>query len=355
MSKKRRVYIANTGGTIGMRPGPQGYAPAPGFLGQQLGQMAAFESDQMPEVEVGELEPLLDSAYMQPADWQRIAADIHAHYEDFDGFVVVHGTDTMAYTASALPFMLKNLAKPVILTGSQIPLCELRSDARGNLITALTIASELDIPEVCIYLDGLLLRGCRSTKVDAASFDAFESPNFPPLGRAGVGIEVDRRLLLPPPAPGSRLQLRSVANPTVGILRLFPGITAAWVRNSLAPPLRGLVLETYGVGNGPARDRNFLHALEEAIGRGVIIVATSQCLRGRVRLGDYEAGSGMQQVGVISGQDMTTEAALAKLYHLLSLELDASEVRRRLASNLRGELRGPLAVEDADRDPTLVM
>ncbi|MCB9175539.1 MAG: asparaginase [Caldilineae bacterium] len=345
MQRRPRVYIANTGGTIGMRPGLSGYEPSPGYLAEQLAELAALRAEHMPDFEVGEQAPLLDSAYMRPADWLRIARDIEANYDRFDGFVVVHGTDTMAYTASALPFLLQNLSKPVILTGSQIPLCEARSDARNNLITAIGLAAEHPIPEVCIYFDGRLLRGCRASKVDASSFEAFDSPNYPPLGRVGVTVEVYWDRILAPPPLGSRLTLQSVATPMVGTLRLFPGITAEWVRNSLRPPLQGLVLETYGVGNGPTDDAAFLAALREATARGVVIVAVSQCGHGRVRLGDYASGSGLVRAGVISGVDMTTEAALAKLYHLLSLEMGIDDVRRLMQRSLRGELSGELSAD----------
>lgn len=338
MPGRRRVFICNTGGTIGMRQTPVGYAPAPGYLAEQLAQLAALRSPGMPEFEVGELEPLLDSAFMTPADWLRIAREIEARYQDFDGFVIVHGTDTMAYTASALPFMLQNLAKPVILTGSQIPLCEVRNDARGNLITALRIAAEEPIPEVCIYFDGRLLRGCRSVKVDAGSFRAFESPNYPALGLAGVAIRIHWDLILPPPPPGASLRLQAVGAPQVGTLRLFPGITASSVENALRAPLAGLVLEAYGVGNGPCQIPGLLDAIASASARGVVVVATSQCLRGRVDLSAYDAGSGLARAGVIPGNDMTTEAALAKLYHLFSQALDPARVRQLMQENLRGEL-----------------
>src|ERR1041385_5485815 len=190
-SVRKRVYIAYTGGTIGMQPSAEGYAPAPGFLQQQMALMPEVQSESMPDYDIREYSPLLDSANMLPADWLRIAQDIAAHYDAYDGFLVLHGTDTMAYTSSALPFMLNGLRKPVIVTGSQIPLCEVRNDARDNIITALMIASQFPIPEVCLYFHNRLLRGCRAVKVDADGLLAFDSPNYPPLGIAGVDIVID--------------------------------------------------------------------------------------------------------------------------------------------------------------------
>ena len=187
----KRLYIAYTGGTIGMSRTPDGYAPAPGFLAAQMAAMPELADPRMPGYDIHEYDPLLDSSNMRPADWVRIGQDIVAHYDAYDGFLVLHGTDTMAYTASALPFFLQGLRKPVIVTGSQIPLCEIRNDARANLITSMLIAAEYPLPEVCLYFGGKLLRGCRSVKVDADGLEAFDSPKYPPLGVAGVEIQID--------------------------------------------------------------------------------------------------------------------------------------------------------------------
>lgn len=335
---KKRVYIIYTGGTIGMRPTPEGYAPAPGYLAEQIMAMPELSSDLMPEVEIQEYDPLLDSANMTPDDWHKIAQDIGAHYNEFDGFIILHGTDTMAYTASALPFMLQNLGKPVVLTGSQIPLCEVRNDARSNIITALTIAANFSIPEVCLCFGNQLMRGCRSVKVSADGLDAFASPNLTALGAIGVDIRINRELILPPPPAGSVLHVNELKQVSVGALPLWPGIRPEIVHNFLQPPLKGLILRAYGVGNGPTNNQEFLVALKEAADRGVVIVDCTQCLRGSVHLGDYATGYALAKAGVISGFDMTAEAALAKLSYLLSQDLPVEEVKRQMQVNLRGEL-----------------
>src|SRR5947208_2599404 len=191
LMRRKRVYVAYTGGTIGMKRTRKGYEPKTGYLQQQMEAIPELRHSSMPSVTVHEYEPLLDSSNMTPRQWLEIARDIATHYDEYDGFVVVHGTDTMAYTASALPFLLGGLAKPVVITGSQIPLCEIRNDARENLITSLMIASSCAIPEVCLYFGGKLLRGCRAVKVSADGFAAFDSPNHPPLGTVGIDIEID--------------------------------------------------------------------------------------------------------------------------------------------------------------------
>jgi L-asparaginase len=330
-----RVHILYTGGTIGMRAQGGVYRPAPGYLQEQLAGMAELSRPEMPEVSLEELSPLLDSADMRPRDWQRIAEAVAARYDAAEGFVVIHGTDTMAYTASALSFMLGNLGKPVILTGSQIPLAEVRSDARENLIAALLLAA-MPIPEVCLYLSGVLLRGNRSTKVSSSGLDAFASPNFPPLGVVGVDIALEWGRLLPPPAAPLRVQALGPAQ--VAALRLFPGITADILRNFLLEPIQGLVLETYGAGNAPAGDPDLLAVLRRATERGVVIVNCTQCLHGRVEMGDYATGRALREVGVVSGADMTAEAALAKLLYLFSQDLPPDEVARQVQRDLRGEL-----------------
>lgn len=335
---RKRVYVAYTGGTIGMKRTADGYVPEPGYLQQQMGTMPELLHESMPEYVIHEYAPLLDSSNMTPREWVEIARDLARNYEQYDGFIVLHGTDTMAYTASALPFMFDGLRKPVVITGSQIPLCEIRNDARENLITSLLIASTFVVPEVCLYFGGKLLRGCRSTKVSADGFAAFDSPNFPPLGAAGIEIEVNWALVRQAGDDASLSVHDPKTSPVVSAMRLFPGISPELVRNVLRPPLQGLVLEAYGVGNGPDQDHEFLSALQEATARGVVIVDCTQCLEGTVNLGEYAAGSAIARTGVISGHDMTAEAALAKLYCLFSGGLGADEVREAMQRDLRGEM-----------------
>lgn len=359
---KKRVFVAYTGGTIGMRRSRDGYAPAPGYLQEQMQAMPELWQPSMPEFVVQEFEPLLDSSNMTPTNWLMVAQAISASYAEFDGFVVLHGTDTMAYTASALPFLLPGLAKPVVVTGSQIPLCEVRNDARQNLISSLILAAGGAIPEVSLCFGAYVFRGCRSVKVYSDGLDAFASPNYPPLAEIGIEIAVYRERIRPSVAActvspdfenqNTPLRLPSLNLQPVSDLRLFPGISAEVVRNMLRPPLRGLILETYGAGNAPDNDPAFLDALCYASDRGVVIVNCTQCLRGSVHLGAYETGSALAKAGVISGHDMTKEAALAKLIYLLGYGLPVDEVKRQMELDWYGELSPLRSSESA---PSLVL
>lgn len=328
------VLLLHTGGTLGMRRGSRGYAPEPGHLEAQLARMSDLNHPDLPSYRLVEHEPLLDSSDMRPADWQRLADLLVEHQEGVDGFVVLHGTDTMAYTASALAFLLEGLDRPVVLTGSQVPLSEARTDARENLITSLLLAARTDLAEVVVHAGNRLLRGVRATKLSATGFEAFDSPNEAPLATIGVRIALDAERLRPGgPGPLRAARLRDAH---VLALRLFPGIGAETLRNVLREPVEGMVLETYGAGNGP-QDEELLQVLADAHARGVVIVNVSQCLRGRVRMGDYATGSALARAGLVSAGDMTAEAALTKLLYLLSTEPDPAAVRRRMQENLRGE------------------
>ena len=338
MKDAKSVFIAYTGGTIGMQQTADGYAPAPDYLREVLAGLPEFRSDQVPRYEIRSFEPLIDSANIAPEQWLSIARGIEEHYDDHDGFVVLHGTDTMAYTASALSFLLENLSKPVIVTGAQIPFAEVRNDARDNLLASLMIAGRHEIPEVGLYFGTRLFRGNRTRKVSAEGLDAFDSGNYPPLGKVGVEIEIDRSRLLPSPPPGEGLRIQPIGNPHIAAVRLFPGITGETVRNFLRDPLKGMVLEAYGVGNGPSKNRDFLAALEEAHERGVVIVDCTQCHRGAVHLETYATGRALARAGVISGYDLTAEAALTKLYYLFGKGLPPEEVRRQMQTPLRGEM-----------------
>jgi len=340
MSERKKIYIAYTGGTIGMRQSEAGYRPAPGFLEEQMEGMPELRRPEMPEFEVGEYPRLLDSASMTPEVWAEIGRDLIGRYDDYDGFLVLHGTDTMAYSAAALSFMFENLAKPILFTGSQIPLLEVRNDARGNLITSLLIAARYPVPEVCLYFGHHLLRGNRATKVHATGFHAFESPNYPPLGRAGVKIEIARHLSRP--QPEGEVSFRPIDEPPIVNVRLFPGLTAETLAQLLSPPTRGAVLHTYGIGNASDRG-DFLEAIRAATERGVVVVNCSQCLHGAVDMDGYATGKGLARAGVTGGYDMTPEAATCKLAYLLSLDDDPETVRRRMGEDLRGELTLPAA------------
>ncbi len=340
MARRKSVYIAYTGGTIGMRPSARGYVPAAGFLEQQMADLPVLASAEMPRYRIGEYRPLLDSSNMSPADWVKLGRDILGRYDRYDGFIVLHGTDTMAYSASALSFMFRDLGKPIVFTGSQIPLCEVRTDARENLITSLLIAAGEPIPEVCLFGGYRLLRGNRATKVSAERFLAFDSPNYPPLGEAGVELQIHRQRLLP--KPEGPVGFDEVGNAHVAAVRIFPGITPETLESFLRPPLEGAVLHTYGVGNAPDRPE-LIAVLERASERGVVLVNCTQCLEGAVHMDAYPTGHALAAAGVVSGHDMTPEAALTKLYYLLSLGLGPDEVRRRMQQSQRGELTLPEA------------
>ncbi len=336
-AKHNRVLIVYTGGTIGMVQDENGslhpfaldriYDAVPQLRG------CCYDIDSVT------LDHIIDSSNMTPSLWVDIANIIEREYDRYDGFVVLHGTDTMAYTASALSFMFKNLAKPVVLTGSQLPLGMLRSDGRENIICALEIASarEAVIPEVCIFFENHLYRGNRSTKLNAENFDAFGSYNYPSLAKVGINIRFKEHLFLP--MPEGRLVVRKQFDTRVAVLKLFPGIGPDVVNAVLhAPNLQGVVIETYGSGNAPT-DEWFISALEEAISRGIIVLNVTQCKGGAVKMRQYAASCDMDRIGVIGGGDITIEAAVTKMMYLLgSFPNDKRHVSERLGVSLRGEL-----------------
>uniref|UniRef100_A0A8C8C3C6 asparaginase n=1 Tax=Oncorhynchus tshawytscha TaxID=74940 RepID=A0A8C8C3C6_ONCTS len=289
-----------------------------------------------------EYSPLLDSCNMTTDDWATIGKDIEKHYEKYDGFVILHGTDTMAYTASALSFMCEHLGKPVILTGSQVPIYEMRNDGRDNLLGALLIAGQFVIPEVCLYFHHKLYRGNRVTKVDSGSFNAFNSPNLAPLAIAEVDIKINWDTVWRVNTT-SQFRVSTQMNRNVGLLRLFPGITAMTVKSFLQAPMEGIVLETYGSGNAPDNCADLLEEFRNATERGVIMVNCTQCLRGSVTT-SYATGKALSDAGLVAGCDMTPEAALCKLSYVLARTDLSIEAKRKV-----GELE---AVRDA-LTPTL--
>lgn len=338
---KASVLLIYTGGTIGMLADPRTGALRPMDLAHLEEQVPELERIGV-DMEAIAFEKPIDSSDMRPADWVRIASIIGGHYTRFDGFVVLHGSDTMAYTASALSFLLEGLGKPVILTGSQLPIGTIRTDAKENLITAIEIAAAKDeqgralVPEVAVYFEYRLLRGNRTVKVHAERFEAFRSPNWPVLAEAGVHIRYDRPAILP--ARKGPLTVHSAVDDRVAILRLFPGIRAEWVRHALAlPGLRAAVLTTFGSGNGPT-DPEFIGALREARGRGILLLNVTQCVGGRVEQGKYATSQAFQEMGIVPGADLTVEAAVTKLMFLLGRHADNASVARDLTIPLAGEL-----------------
>lgn len=333
---RKHIYIANTGGTIGMQKSEHGYVPIAGFMEKQLAGMPEFHREEMPNYTIHEYDPLIDSSDMSPNDWQIIADDIKENYEKYDGFVILHGTDTMAFTASALSFMFKNLAKPVIVTGSQIPLAELRSDGQANLLNALHIAANYPINEVTLFFNNQLLRGNRSTKSHADGFSAFTSPNIPPLLEAGINIQVSSNIVVGQ-KPEGIFKVQEITPQPIGVITMYPGISPEVIRNTLRQPVKAMILLTFGVGNAPQNLALLAH-LKEASERGVIVVNLTQCLTGKVNMGGYATGCALAESGVISGYDMTPEAALAKLHYLLSQKLTYNEIKKQMQIVLRGEM-----------------
>lgn len=332
---KRKILIIYAGGTIGMQASENGYVPVAGFE-QQLREQLAGHAGQLPGFDVLELAQLIDSANLQPHHWTELAGVIQQYWSLYDGFILLHGTDTMAYTASMLSFIFQGMDKPVIVTGSQIPLSELRNDARDNLLTSLMFAGGYDIPEVCICFNGRLLRGNRSCKVKTTGLDAFDSPNAGWLGQVGINIELYSGRLL---QAGKADFAIPVFNPdAVVVLPVYPGVPARIVRDLLShKEVKGVVLHTYGAGNPPDANSELMAELEDAVKRGVIIVNVTQCLQGPVIQGAYATGATLNRIGVVPGSDLTLEAAFTKLHYLLATQ-SPERAREMMSRNMCGEM-----------------
>ncbi|MEZ3519203.1 MAG: asparaginase [Muribaculaceae bacterium] len=337
-----RILIIYTGGTIGMIENAETRALEPFNFDHLIENVPKIKLLDI-EIESVEFSNPIDSSSMNPLHWQSIAKVIEDNYTKFDGFVVLHGTDTMAYTASALSFMLENLDKPVIITGSQLPIGDVRTDGEENLITALQVASARDtdgsamVREVAILFEDFLWRGNRSTKHSSDNFCAFSSNNFPALASFGLGIHFNRDVLRRH-KPEGKLKVHYKFDTNVMVMDLFPGIQENVVRHMFnTPGIRGIVLKSFGSGNGPS-DPWFISALSEAISRGIVIINISQCSNGSVMPGLYSAGLGISQAGVISGHDLTAEASITKLMHLLGTEESAERVVELMSRSLCGEM-----------------
>lgn len=335
-SSNEKVLIINTGGTIGMKLTENGYAPVKDYLFDKIKQIDDFRNGKLPDWDYIEFDTLLDSSSISVPEWNEIASTIYEKYDDYAGFVILHGTDTMSYTASALSFMLEGLGKPVVLTGAQIPLDELRSDGKDNLVTSVIIASQKVVNEVCLCFGTKLLRGNRSTKISADNLVAFDSPNYPHLADIGIDIKYNYDALKKPSA--TRRSLCKFSHFPIGVLKIFPGMQFGLFENILTDTLSAVVIETFGTGNIPLNGNELLPTLKKAFEANTIVTVCSQCLSGTVSLGAYQTSSPLKKAGAVSGKDMTTESAVAKLYYLFSRGYDTETIKKLMEENLVGEL-----------------
>ncbi|MFY0631790.1 MAG: asparaginase [Flavobacteriaceae bacterium] len=341
MANKRKILLIYTGGTIGMVKDYSSNTLKAFNFSQILDNITELNHLDC-EIDSVSFETPIDSSNMNTEYYVQIAETIENHYKSFDGFVVLTGSDTMSYTSSAISFMLEHLNKPIIFTGSQLPIGYLRTDAKENLITSIEIASAHEngrpiVSEVCLYFEYKLYRANRTTKLSAEQFEAFASMNYPPLAESGVHLHFNKELLLGP-RDGNELIVRKNLVTDIVVLKLFPGITAAVVKSILnIPTIKGVVLETYGAGNAPT-DAWFINLLSEALGKGIYIVNITQCTGGSVILGHYETSSQLKSLGIIDGKDMTTESAIAKLMYLLGIGLEKDEFAYYYQQSLRGEI-----------------
>ena len=342
MTQRKKIFIIYTGGTIGMIENPELHALEPFDFDHLIDNVPKIK---MLDYEISNFQfaKPIDSSAMNPSHWAEIAEVIEQKYDEVDGFVVLHGTDTMAYTASALSFMLENLNKPVIVTGSQLPIGEVRTDGEENLITALQIAAAEDengepmVREVAILFENYLWRGNRSTKSSADNFNAFKSNNYPELARIGLDINFKREYLWRGKVEG-KLKVKYPMDTNVMFLTLFPGISELVVRHVLSTPgIKGVVLKSFGAGNAP-NEAWFLDVVRQAIERGVVVVNITQCTNGCVMPMRYVTGKELSDAGCVSGYDLTSEAAITKLMYLLGEGLSAEEVKRQMATSLCGEM-----------------
>ena len=340
---ERSILIIYTGGTIGMKQDPVDFTLKPFNFGQILSEVTVIRKF-VCRVDTYSFSPLIDSSDAQPEFWIDLARLIKKEYANYDGFVVLHGTDTMSFTASALSFMLENLEKPVVFTGSQLPIGMLRTDGKENLISAVEIASAADeqgrpiVPEVTVFFDSHLYRGNRTIKYSAENFWAFRSENAPALADTGIHIKYNLDEIRYPKQYGNPLKISETLDTDVAILKIFPGMRENMVRALFATEgLRAVILETFGSGNAPTQ-KWFLDIISEADRRGLIIMNITQCIAGCVDMEAYATGIELKKMGVVSGYDSTLEAALAKLFYLMGKYANNDDVKRELNKNLRGEI-----------------